>query len=177
MGMCGAFYLVAISLLERPLRFGESGYPTIELLVSGVFAALPFLLHGIVHVLRRYLEYAQAARLTSKKKVFLFVLPLIPILAMVISLAPVAILAGMADAGSLIPHGAFELWLELAGMVTVKLALPGTQGIVRVFGVLLNGPAIALWLYLVSYASWLVLRLMRRPDDREHWGALRKRPF
>lgn len=174
--LCWAVYGLAVLVRWNAMSFGESGYPAIAALIFCFLALLPFLVHAILHATRCCLAHGIASVSTWNSHVAAVVIPLFPVAVSLILLLPVAFLAAMADGESLVPRAPLRHWFDLSWMLTLGWAMPGAPGLLSVVGVLLNGPALILWMYLVSYATWAAFRLLIR-DAGAHCTLLVRHPM
>lgn len=164
-GLCAAIYGLALLINWDAMHFGQSGYPTIAALVVGFLATLPFLVHLQIQVMRRCLEFASVTGTTWKRNVIPCLLVAIPIGLTIVSLLPVAIVAGMVDSQSFIPKSVIANWVGISRMLLWDWAQPEASGLITVVGIMLNGPAVMWCLYLSSWGSGLALRHFLGPTS------------
>lgn len=145
---------------EGPFRIGASGYPAIELLALAAFSLLPFWVHGIIHTTRKFLE--ASAEHQNLRVAFAVLLPFVPAITLAATLIPVAVLAGMVDAESIVPHDVGGAWISLLDMAAGTWWPLGKSGTLPTLFMPLGIPTISCCLYLASFMSWNFLYVLAR---------------
>ena len=157
-------YATVLFASQGPYRFGASGYPVIEYFVLGVMALLPLWVHAIVHTTRVFLDVVGPSESLLVKTAVGVLLPVVPAMTLAITLFPIAVVAGMADAQSFVPRAIGGNWIALVEMATLTWWLPRETGSFPLVFVPLGLPAISCGLHVASYvASWTLCTPGRAP--------------
>lgn len=146
-----SFVVMYLALEPRPLLVDDA-YASIAVLVAGIAALLPFWLHTLLHSTRIFLEFSE--RYKFNPAVSTALVPVVPVATVVLTTLPVAVLTGMVDAESIVPRNVTIAWISIVEMVFGTWWPPTAPGDFPLILIPLGIPAIALWLFLVSYWTW-----------------------